>query len=372
MIALTMDRGATFPSVRILHLEDSPADQQLARLALRKAGCNPGIEVVDTLDGFAALVQNHSFDVVLADYHLPGFTALDAWALVAKMDAPPPFILVSGAIGEAAAVEAIRVGMADYVLKDDLARLPHVIARALEVQHARQAEAQAARELAASRQSLAELTEHLQTSIEQERAAIAREIHDDIGGALAAVLFDLSWISRHSQQPPVLEHTQAATAMLQHALGASQRIMKNLRPPMLDQGLIPAIQWLADNFSQRTGMAVQWLSAPALQPLGKPLQLVVYRTAQEALTNVSKYAHARHVHIDLADTGGVLTLEVSDDGQGFDPAAPRRKGSFGLVGLQERAHTVGGWLDVSSRPGQGTSVILSIPLDTPPASGDSA
>ncbi|MGL4809431.1 MAG: sensor histidine kinase, partial [Giesbergeria sp.] len=261
-------------------------------------------------------------------------------------------------------------GMADYVLKDDLARLPHVIERALEVHHARKAQVRAAQELAASRQSLAELTEHLQTSIEQERAAIAREIHDDIGGALTAVLFDLSWIGRHAQQPPVQEHAQAATAMLQHALGASQRIMMNLRPPMLDQGLVAALQWLADNFAQRTGIAVSLQLGRAITDLDHAVQLVACRTAQEALTNISKYAQASSVRMELTDTESVLTLEVTDNGRGFDPAAPARPRSFGLQGLRERARTVGGWLDVSSRPGQGSSVILSVPLTPLPDSGD--
>ncbi len=358
--------GTTNTRLRVLHLEDSPADQALARLTLRRAGWEASVDAVDTLEAFQACLQEGGHDVILADYHLPGFTALDAWTLVSRSPAPPPFILVSGAIGETAAVEAIRVGMADYVLKDELARLPHVIERALEVQRARQAQAQAAHELAASRQSLAELTEHLQTSIERERAAIAREIHDDIGGALTAVLFDLSWIGRHSEQAGVREHAQAATAMLQHALGASQRIMMNLRPPMLDQGLVAAIQWLVDNFAQRTGMAVHLQTCRPHIALDDALQLVAYRTAQEALTNISKYAQARTVRIDLTDTEGVLTLEVSDDGRGFDPAAPGRPGSFGLQGLRERARTVGGWLDVSSRPGQGSSVILSVPLDPHP------
>ena len=357
-----MQDGATDTTLRILHLEDSPADQQLTRLTLRRAGWNADILAVDTLQAFQDALDHMDCDVVLADYHLPGFTALDAWALLTRHPNPPPFILLSGAIGEAAAVEAIRQGMADYVLKDDLARLPHVIERALEVHNARKAQARAAVELAASRQSLAELTEHLQTSIEQERAAIAREIHDDIGGALTAVLFDLSWIGRHAQQAPVQEHAQAATAMLQHALGASQRIMMNLRPPVLDQGLVAAVQWLAKNFERRTGITVQLRSSAARIPMAPDVQLVAYRTAQEALTNVSKHAQATHVRIELSDDENVLTLEVSDDGQGLSSEARAKAKAFGLRGLQERARTVGGWLDVSSRPGQGTSVIVSIPL----------
>jgi signal transduction histidine kinase len=324
---------------------------------------------VDTLDGFRDLIAGQVFDIILADYKLPGFTALDAWNLVSTEPRHPPFILLSGAIGEAAAVDAIRLGIADYVLKDEMSRLPHVIARAREVHEARLSQEQAARELAASQQRLAELTEHLQSSIEQERAAIAREIHDDIGGSLTAIRFDLSWIDRHTQQTDVREHVQAATAMLQHALGASQRIMMNLRPPILDQGLVAAVQWLADSFERRSGVSTRVHSSADAIDLPASVQLVAYRTAQEALTNISKYAACTTVHVELSDTEGVFTLEVTDNGCGFDPASLNKPKAFGINGLRERARTVNGWLDISSRPGQGTSIILSVPLDSPADKG---
>lgn len=364
-----MVSSTTDTPLRILHLEDSLVDHQLTCMTLRRAGIAHTMAHADTLEGFRILCTAQVFDIILADYRLPGFTALEAWSLVAEQPQHPPFILLSGAIGEAAAVDAIRVGMADYVLKDEMARLPHVIERALEVHHARLSQMQATHALAASQRSLAELTEHLQSSIEQERAAIAREIHDDIGGALTAIHFDLSWIGRHAEQPQVLEHAQAATQMLQHALDASQRIMMNLRPPILDQGLVAAVQWLAESFERRTGIATRVQCSASRMDLPAPVQLVAYRTAQEALTNISKYAQASAVHLELSDTEGMLTLEITDNGLGFDPATLAKPRSFGLQGLRERARTVSGWLDVSSRPAMGTSVVLSVPLQRAPDDG---
>ena len=354
--------AASEPVLHILHLEDSLIDHRLTRATLRRAGMAFNMAHADTLEAFMQQVLTEKFDVILADYRLPGFTALDAWQQVAQQKTHPPFILLSGAIGEAAAVDAIRLGMADYVLKDDMVRLPHVIERACEVHQARLARERAIADLAASQRRLADLTEHLQSSIEQERAAIAREIHDDIGGALTAIRFDLAWVARHTTQTQVREHTQAATQMLQHALGASQRIMMNLRPPILDQGLVAAVQWLADSFERRTGVPTQVRSSAAHMALGSDVQLVAYRTAQEALTNISNYAAARQVCIDLSDCEGVLTLEITDDGCGIDPPALAKPKAFGIQGLHERARTVDGWLDISSQPGKGTSVILSIPL----------
>ncbi len=369
-----MDSGAPNKPLRILHLEDSDVDHELACHTLRRAGVLCVIRHADSLETLVRWLDSEPFDLILADYRLPGFTALDAWRVVGQRGAgQPPFVLLSGAIGEAAAVDAIRLGIADYLLKDDMARLPHVIARAIEVAEARRAREQAAAELADSERRLAALTEHLQTSIEQERAAIAREIHDDIGGALTAVKFDLAWIGRHTESDAMREHTGAAVDMLQHAIDASQRIMMNLRPPILDQGLVAAVQWLAESFERRTGVPTRVAAAPATAEVPAAVELVAYRTAQEALTNVSKYAEASQVRIDLGDTEGVLTLEVTDNGRGMDLAASRAKPkSFGLRGLQERARTVGGWLDVSSQPGRGTSIILSVPLAQPLPSGGPA
>lgn len=327
---------------------------------------------VDTLEAFQELVDTGAFDLILADYRLPGFTALDAWSYVAQKPQHPPFILLSGAIGEAAAVDAMRVGVADYLLKDDIRRLPHVIGRALEVHEARRAREHAVVQLAASQARLAELATHLQTSIEQERASIAREIHDDIGGALTAVRFDVAWIGRHTTDSKMQDHATSAADMLQHAIGASQRIMMNLRPPILEQGLVAAVQWLAAGFERRTGVPTRVESSGDTIHTTSAIQLVAYRTAQEALTNISKHAQPSQVKIELSDKENVLTVEVTDNGNGIAPEMFDKPKAFGLKGLQERASTVGGWLDISSRPGKGTSVILSVPLTSvsPPAPGD--
>ncbi|WP_302173528.1 ATP-binding protein [uncultured Hydrogenophaga sp.] len=349
------------PPVRILHLEDSRVDHALVKFALQRNKLPTELVLVDAMDDFRRELAHGRFDIVLADYHLPGFTGLDAWEVARELRPDLPFVILSGAIGEAAAVEAMHKGVSDYLLKDSMHRLSHVIERALEMSHTRRAKAQADAELAESRRRIAELAEHLQTSIEQERASIAREIHDDIGGALAAVKLDLAWVGRRAADPDMQAHVAAALEMLQHALDASQRIMLNLRPPILDQGLVAAVQWLASGFERRTGIRVHLRRSAETIDVPRHLQLVAYRTAQEALTNVVKHAQATAVDIDLSDREGVLTVEVSDNGCGLQGDALRKSKSFGLLGLRERAAQVGGWLDISSSSG-GTSVILSVPL----------
>jgi signal transduction histidine kinase len=209
---------------------------------------------------------------------------------------------------------------------------------------------------------MAKFAEHLQTAIEQDRAAIAREIHDDIGGSLAAIQFDLSWLGRHVPDAAALTHVQAASDMLQHAIGASQRIMMNLRPAILDQGLEAALQWLTRSFEKRTGIKTSLRTSRRAPALSKSVELTTYRTAQEALTNIAKHAQCSQVRVELSDAEDVLTLEVTDNGRGISSAEFDKPESFGLRGLRERARTANGWLDISTRSGQGTSIILSIPL----------
>jgi two-component system sensor histidine kinase UhpB len=353
---------------RVLHLEDSRFDHELASAALKSSEFRYELTRVETLESFVEQVNSSSFDAIVADYRLPGFTAIDAW-MALQIEAPgqasltpPPFIILSGAIGESAAVDAVKQGISDYLLKDNINKLDHVISRAIEVHESRLAKALADAELTKSERRLAELTEYLQSSIEQERAAIAREVHDDIGGALTAVKFDLAWIVRNTKDTASADHARAAGEMLQHAIGASQRILHNLRPAILEQGLVAAVQWLASDFERRTNVRTTVHAPSESVNLSNAIQLVAYRTTQEALTNISKHAEANAVMIDLSDAEGVLTLEITDKGRGLDKTALEKPKAFGIRGLHERAKTVGGWMDVSSRPGVGTSIILSVPL----------
>ncbi|MBI3154880.1 MAG: response regulator [Burkholderiales bacterium] len=353
-----------FPArpLRLLHLEDSELDHELARAQLQRAGLGVACRRVETRAAFEAALDAGPWDLVLSDYNLPGFTGIDALRLLRARDADLPFVLVSGEIGEDTAVDAMRHGASDYLLKHNLARLAPAVEHAIEAAESRRARAAADRDLQASRAQLRALARHLQASIEAERAAIAREIHDDVGGSLTALKFELDWMRRHAGSPALAQRAQAALELLTHAIDASKRVMHNLRPSILEEGLVPALQWMARNFERRTGVECV-LRAPADTPALPPgVPLVAYRTAQEALTNVSKHARATRVVVELALGAGVLSLEVADDGRGMSEDDRAKAHSFGLRGLQERAGTVGGWIDLASGPG-GTSLILSVPID---------
>lgn len=371
-----MQPHARYRSLRVLHLEDSEIDHELAIAHLRQDGRVVQTLRVETEDGFRAALEE-DWDAVLSDYNLPGFSGLAALDILQAGERLLPFIIVSGEIGEETAVQAMRNGASDYLLKSNLMRLAPALEHAIEANETRRARLAADRELAASRQQLSQLAQHLQTSVERERAAIAREIHDDVGGALTALKFDLAWIDRHSTQPEVRQKVQSALEMAAHAIEASQRVMHNLRPTILEQGLAAAIQWLAQRFEKRNGIECHFRSSHDELELPRGVPLVAYRVVQEALTNVSKHAQASKVRVDMSLAHGVLSIEVSDNGRGLRPEDLAKAKSFGIRGLHERADTVGGWVDLSSDNG-GTTLILSVPVsargprDDEKAFGDTA
>jgi signal transduction histidine kinase len=345
----------------LLHLEDSELDHELTLAHLTRGGLRARTRRIDSEAEFLGALDERDWDAIISDYNLPGFSGLVALDLLKASGRDLPFILVSGEIGEDTAVEAMRNGASDYLLKNNLSRLVPALLHAVEATETRRARERADRELDASKQRLRELAQHLQNSIEQERSAIAREIHDDVGGSLTALKFDLAWIARHSDSDEVLARVNSALETVTLAIDSSKRIMHNLRPAILEQGLVAALHWLASRFEKRTGIECEIRlprQAPELPP-GVPL--VAYRTAQEALTNITKHAQASRVQVDLSLAGGVLSLEISDNGRGLSADDLAKARSFGIRGLHERAGTVGGWVELSSGAG-GTTMILSVPL----------
>ena len=354
--------------LRVLHLEDSESDHELTLAHLARGGLDAELQRIDSEAEFLGALEAQHWDAIISDYNLPGFSGLVALDLLKASGRDLPFILVSGEIGEDTAVEAMRNGASDYLLKNNLARLVPALLHAVEATETRRARIRADRELDESKQRLHELAQHLQNSIEQERTAISREIHDDVGGSLTALKFDLAWIARHSDSEAVHARVRSALETVTLAIDSSKRIMHNLRPAILEQGLVAALQWLVSRFEKRTGIeCVLRLPAdgPELQALGAGVPLVAYRTAQEALTNISKHAQASRVAVDLALAGGVLSLEISDNGRGLQADDLAKARSFGIRGLHERAGTVGGWVELTSGSG-GTTMILSVPMGSQP------
>jgi len=200
---------------------------------------------------------------------------------------------------------------------------------------------------------------------EQEKSRIARELHDELGQALTALKIDTTWLREHlgGAAPDVQHKLRAMQVLLDGTVAAARRISSELRPLMLDDlGLTAAAEWLTQNFSNRTGLPCELVLGAGDLDLPDPYATAVFRVLQESLTNVTKHAEATQVEVTLERGDGEVVLTVRDNGRGFATGDPRNPGSYGLVGLRERALLVGGRVSVDSSPGEGTRVELRIPL----------
>lgn len=199
---------------------------------------------------------------------------------------------------------------------------------------------------------------------EQEKARIARELHDELAQSLTALKMDAAWARDNlHRKDEAAARLRAILATLDAAVAATRRIAADLRPPVLDDlGLAAAVEWLAHNFEERHGIACDLDVDEALE-LQEPHATGLFRIAQEALVNIAKHARASRVQLQLRRERGTVVLAVQDDGVGFRPADPRKPQSLGLVGLRERAQLLRGALTLASEPGKGTRVEVRVPLD---------
>jgi signal transduction histidine kinase len=194
------------------------------------------------------------------------------------------------------------------------------------------------------------LAGHLSDVLEDERARISREVHDDLGQTLTAMRLEIDAAGK----------VPALVGLVERALDGARRIMSGLRPRALDElGLVAAIEQLAEEFRARTGTACELSIDPDVRTDPKRA-MALYRIVQESLSNVTKHARATAVEITLAADLGVLRLLVRDDGAGLPKDV--RKGAMGLVGMRERARQFGGRVEVSGAPGKGTVVDVEIPM----------
>lgn len=208
---------------------------------------------------------------------------------------------------------------------------------------------------------LTELARHLQTAREDERARLARDLHDELGALLTAAKLDVARMRPKLQQavPELLPRLTHLTETLNSGIALKRRIIEDLRPSTLASlGLRPALEILCTEFAERSGVAVRTDLQPAT--LGPAADLTVFRMVQEALTNVAKYAQATAVVVSLEAADGWAEVTVSDNGIGFDPAKAA-SGRHGLVGMRYRVAAERGQLGVRSAPGQGTTLVARLP-----------
>jgi signal transduction histidine kinase len=199
---------------------------------------------------------------------------------------------------------------------------------------------------------------------EAERTRIARELHDELAQWLTAIKMDVTWLaSRLPAEPPQLvARADKMKQIVDTTVTAVRRIAADLRPVMLDDlGLVPSIEHVVHTFSERTGIPVSLDIRVDGHDVHDPVATAVYRMVQEALTNVARHARATLVDVAVAIDGGMLDVRVRDNGVGL-PDGPAARQSHGLLGIRERAQTLGGAGRIYSPPDGGTIVEISIPL----------
>jgi signal transduction histidine kinase len=388
-------------SLNIVLLEDDDSDAALVLRELRRAGVGFVVARAATRAEFLAGLKAAP-DLVLSDYSLPAFDGMSALALAQQLCPDVPFIFVSGALGEDRAIELLKMGATDFVLKDRLARLGPAVARALgeaEERRRRRAAEQRVQEQTAQlleanallQQQVRETRRHAERAEvwahtaedrgrqlqmlsrrlvqlqEEERRSLSRELHDDTGQLLTALKLGLSVLEREAGDEAAVRSRISGLKQTADAIADSlHQLAVSLRPFSLDRyGLAPALEGLLADFARRTGLEVEFTPDLGTGRLGSDTETALYRIVQETLTNVLRHAQASHVVVRVGRQNGVVRLQVEDDGRGFDVAEALARGRLGLLGMRERAEMLGGSLEVDSRPGEGTTVAITVPLDPP-------
>ena len=216
--------------------------------------------------------------------------------------------------------------------------------------------------LARSRLALEGLSARLVEAQEEERRSISRELHDEVGQSLGALLVEVGQLAK--LVPPEDRVMQAQIAQIKSVAESAVKSIRDiallLRPPMLDDlGLVPALEWQAREISRRSDMEVEVHSENVSEDLGDETKVTVYRLVQEALNNAATHASAKNAKVTITQNSDKITVEITDDGHGFDPARQR---GMGILGMEERVRRLGGTSTIESALGRGATVKAELPI----------
>jgi signal transduction histidine kinase len=224
-------------------------------------------------------------------------------------------------------------------------------------------------ELQQSYEDIRQLASHLQDIREEERAGMAREIHDELGQQLTGIKMDLSWISKRipvqESNDELRQKAMSTLGLLDTTIKTVRRIATELRPSILDDlGLIAAIEWQSQEFQKRSGISTEFISNLTEFNDSSTIGIGLFRICQESLTNIARYAEAGKVTITLQGKADeFILLKIEDNGKGFQTDRVGQKKTLGLLGMKERTLMMGGDFSLTSQPGKGTSLSVTVPLN---------
>ena len=371
-----MKKNAQNDKTAILIVEDDPALSSLIEISLKEHGWG----TMRVFSGTEALekIKEGRLDLLLLDYSLPDMSGAGFIDTAERTNVSlPPFIVATGRGDERIAVDMMKRGARDYIVKDSqfLNTLTIAVERTLEqleterrLRETEQLLREHDAELIASREQLQIFAARLLIVPEQERARIAREIHDLLAQDLIRLKIDLVWLSGQlaKMNPIPVLLKERIVEMIQIADGAItcvQKIATELRPAVLDSlGLCAAVEWQVREFQERTNIRCRTTVPENDVPVDRDSAIALFRILQESLNNVRRHANATQVDVLLQRETGQLILRVRDNGSGINTKALKDPLSIGLTGMRERAMLLGGQIEIKGRPGAGTTVEVRLPL----------
>ncbi|MBZ0203442.1 MAG: response regulator [Ignavibacteria bacterium] len=351
--------------IKILLIEDNPGDARLIQEYLSDLkNVDYSLEIADRLKKGIEILEDEFIDVVLLDLKLPDSEGLNGVEQIFSIAPSIPVIVLTGLNDETTAINAVKLGAQDYLVKDkvDSDLLVRSIKYAIERKRAEE-DHQKLLEQRIRSLSIIEAQEN-------ERRRISRELHDGLGQLLSAAKLNFGMIDfvNASNKEKTTDIVKQVDSIISKAIVEARRIAHDLRPTTLDDfGLIPALRILCQEFSKITGIKVKFQVSPSLERIDPKVEIAIYRIIQESFNNISKYAEATEVYLDLYRKESQVFVRVKDNGKGFDTENITRSkqagGGFGLLNMKERAELIGGKVEIISSPGQGTELLLEINLD---------
>jgi signal transduction histidine kinase len=305
------------------------------------------------------LVLRHDFAVILLDVRMPGIDGFETAKLIRNRERSrlTPIIFLTAAADEMTSMfRGYEVGAVDYLMKPVV---PEILKSKVSVFVELHRKSERLKE---SEDKLRRLAAHLISVREEERAHIAREIHDELGQVLTGIKMEVGWLQKRLKEPALLEKTDSMSKLIDSTVQTVRKIATGLRPEMLDDmGLVAAIGWQAKDFQKRTGIRCRVKLPPETTKLDIDVATTAFRIFQEILTNVARHSRATRVDIDLGVTDEQVSLEVHDNGVGIAESDLHGRKSLGLLGMHERALLFGGEVSITGSPGHGTRVAVTIP-----------
>jgi len=354
---------------RVLVAEDSEDDALLILRELQRVGYETTHQRVDTPEKLIAALDSQEWDAIIADYFMPQFSGLAALQIYTARDLDIPFIVVSGKAGEETAVEVMRAGAHDYILKDNLTRLVPAIERELREAQIRKERRKAAQEIVEYQERLRSLTSELTLSEERQRRHIATELHDGIAQKLTACILRLGLLNERVDAPEAVAQLERVQDTVKDMIQDTRNLMFQLSPTVLyDLGLEAGIRWLAERMREEHELQVNVQCEGSFEQMEEDIKVTLFQSVRELLMNVVKHAQADQANISMDGRGGVAHITVEDCGVGFDlsqqPLKAHATGGFGLFNIRERVSYLGGRVAIDTILGRGTRISLETPFES--------